>query len=161
MFLYKDINRTKIFNAKILSLFTIYGLYILGTVVASLLAYYVMTVPSGDVSSNLFPAQVADGGQSLVSILSTVTLNLITIVLVAMISISSKTIQSVLTGVFFTLLVTVSPMLTGIRYLFPSGYVEMSHTNLGVALLLIAVLFFLYLGVCYMKGLQKFKKVEF
>lgn len=161
MFLYKDINRTKIFNAKILSLFAIYGLYVLGTVMASLLAYYVLMVPSGDVSSNLFPAQVADGGQSLVSILSTVTLNLITIVLVAMISISSKTIQSVLSGVFFTLLVTVSPMLIGIRYLFPSGYVEMSHSNLGTALLLIVVLFLLYLGVCYIKGLQKFKKVEF
>ncbi len=158
MFLYKDINRTKIFNAKILSLCIIYGLYVLGTLVASLLAYYIMMVPSGAVSSNLFPAQV---GQSLVSILSTVTLNLITIVLVTMISIRSKTIQSVLTGVFFTLLVTVSPMLIGIRYLFPSGYVEMGHDKPGMAILFILVLSLFYLGVYYMRGLQKFSKVEF
>ncbi|MEX2784205.1 hypothetical protein AB3331_03280 [Streptococcus sp. H49] len=161
MFLYKDINRTKIFNAKVLSLFTVYGLYLLGTVAAGLLAYYVMMVPRGGVSGSLLPEQIADIGQAVVSIISTILLNLITIVLVTMVSITSKTIQSVLTGVFFTLFVTVSPMLVGIRYLFPSGYVAMSQESFGMAFLLIIALSAVYLGICYIRGLQKFRKIEF
>ncbi|AXQ77980.1 amino acid transporter [Streptococcus chenjunshii] len=161
MFLYKDINRTKIFNAKVLSLFTVYGLYLLGTAVAGLLAYYVVMVPRGNVSGSLLPEQMADIGQAVVSIISTILLNLITIVLVTMVSITSKTIQSVLIGVFFTLLVTVSPMLVGIRYLFPSGYVTMSQKNFSLAFLLIIALSAVYLGICYIRGLQKFRKIEF
>ncbi|MBJ8326462.1 amino acid transporter [Streptococcus pacificus] len=161
MFLYKDINRTKIFNAKFISLIAIYGLFFIGTVLTSLVAYYGLMAPKGMVATHLISENSSEVVSTLFSLLTTLGLNVITIALVVMVSISSKTVQSVLTGVFFSLASSVAPMLIGIRYLFPNGYVKLLATHFSLAVILSVIISVSYFIFFYIKGKNKFKKIEF
>jgi len=101
MFLYKDIKRSKIFNAKILGLFLVYILYLFGTFFATFITYYGIMLPRFGVDSNFLPSSSILVEKSILSILSVVLLNLITTVMVAMVSIKSKTLVAVFVGIFF------------------------------------------------------------
>ncbi|WP_438831390.1 amino acid transporter [Streptococcus pluranimalium] len=161
MFLYKDIKRSKIFNAKLLSLLSVYSIFLIGTVVISLISYYGMMLPRGNVSANFISPKNTEAIYALFSLLTTIGLNLITTVLVVMVSIKSKPIQSVLSGVFFSLFASTAPMWIGIKYLFPNGYAKLSQTNFMFAFTVAAAISVIYFVVFYIKGKRKFDSVEF
>lgn len=161
MFLYKDINRTRLFRAKLFGLFALYTLYAFGTFMISLIAYYGFMLPTGQAIGQFLPDSSLDIRQLGLSLIVIVLLNLITITLVSAVSVTSKTLVAVLVGVFFSLLMMVAPLLTGIRYLAPSGYIMMSKEQFGLALCLTITLSALYLGLSYRYGLSRFKAVEF
>lgn len=161
MFLYKDINRKKIFNAKVLSLLVLYGLFFVLTAILSLIAYYGIMLPQGQVLSHFSPAELAGLKTTLLSILATVCLNIITTILVSMVAIKAKTIQSTLVGVFFSLAASVAPMLIGIKYIFPNGYVNLEGTNFVISACLILLLSIIYISIFYLRGVKQFKNIEF
>ena len=161
MFLYKDINRKKIFNAKLLSLVVVYSIFLGLTIFTSLVSYYGFMLPKGEVSSNFIANQSSATIKSLFTLISTINLNLITIALVVMVSITSKTIKSVLVGVFFSLAASVSPMLIGIQYLFPNGYIHFIQINWVLSYMAAVVLSIIYFVIFYVRGMHKFKNVEF
>ena len=161
MFLYKDINRKKIFNAKLLSLVVVYSIFWGLTIFTSLVSYYGFMLPKGEVSSNFIANQSSATIKSLFTLISTINLNLITIALVVMVSITSKTIKSVLAGVFFSLAASVSPMLIGIQYLFPNGYIHFIQINWVLSYMAAVVLSIIYFVIFYVRGMHKFKNVEF
>jgi amino acid transporter len=161
MFLYKDINRKKIFNAKLLSLVVVYSIFLGLTIFTSLVSYYGFMLPKGEVSSNFIANQSSATIKSLFTLISTINLNLITIALVVMVSITSKTIKSVLAGVFFSLAASVSPMLIGIQYLFPNGYIHFIQINWVLSYMAAVVLSIIYFVIFYVRGMHKFKNVEF
>ena len=161
MFLYKDINRKKIFNAKLLSLVVVYSIFLGLTIFMSLVSYYGFMLPKGEVSANFISNQSSATIKSLFTLISTINLNLITIALVVMVSITSKTIKSVLAGVFFSLAASVSPMLIGIQYLFPNGYIHFIQINWVLSYMAAVVLSIIYFVIFYVRGMHKFKNVEF
>ena len=161
MFLYKDINRKKIFNAKLLSLVVVYSIFLVLTIFMSLVSYYGFMLPKGEVSANFISNQSSATIKSLFTLISTINLNLITIALVVMVSITSKTIKSVLAGVFFSLAASVSPMLIGIQYLFPNGYIHFIRSNWILAYMAAVVISIIYFVIFYVRGMHKFKNVEF
>ena len=161
MFLYKDINRKKIFNAKLLSLVVVYSIFLGLTIFTSIVSYYGFMLPKGEVSSNFIANQSSATIKSLFTLISTINLNLITITLVVMVSITSKTIKSVLAGVFFSLAASVSPMLVGIQYLFPNGYIHFIQINWVLSYMAAVVLSIIYFVIFYVRGMHKFKNVEF
>lgn len=161
MFLYKDINRKKIFNAKLLSLVVVYSIFLGLTIFMSLVSYYGFMLPKGEVSANFISNQSSATIKSLFTLISTINLNLITITLVVMVSITSKTIKSVLAGVFFSLAASVSPMLIGIQYLFPNGYIHFIRSNWILAYMAAVVISIIYFVIFYVRGMHKFKNVEF
>ena len=161
MFLYKDINRKKIFNAKLLSLVVVYSIFLGLTIFMSLVSYYGFMLPKGEVSANFISNQSSATIKSLFTLISTINLNLITIALVVMVSITSKTIKSVLAGVFFSLAASVSPMLVGIQYLFPNGYIHFIQINWVLSYMAAVVLSIIYFVIFYVRGMHKFKNVEF
>ncbi|MFQ9890573.1 MAG: amino acid transporter [Streptococcus sp.] len=144
MFLYKDINRKKIFNAKLLSLVAVYSIFLGLTIFTSIVSYYGFMLPKGEVSSNFIANQSSATIKSLFTLISTINLNLITITLVVMVSITSKTIKSVLAGVFFSLAASVSPMLIGIQYLFPNGYIHFIQSNWVLSYMAAVVISIIY-----------------
>ncbi|WP_240187257.1 amino acid transporter [Streptococcus lutetiensis] len=161
MFLYKDINRKKIYNAKLLSLFLVYGIFLFGTVIMSIIAYFGIMFPQGKVSLNIIPSDSIELRSTVFSFITIIVMNLITTCLVSMVSITSKTIKSVMIGVFFSLLVSVSPMLIGINYLFPLGYVELSEKHFALSVVVATILSIVYFMTFYLKGKSKFDQVEF
>lgn len=161
LFLYKDINRKLIYNAKLFGLVMLYGIYVLATSFSTFLVYYLILIPQKGVANQFFPMETVALQQSLLSITALVFLNIITIVLVAMVAVKRKTIVAVLSGVFFTLFAVTAPLLIGIRYLIPTTYANLYNGGVFSTLLPILGISALYACVCYVKGGKDFKDVEF
>ncbi|HEL2461291.1 TPA: amino acid transporter [Streptococcus suis] len=162
MFLYKDIKRFHIFNSKIKGLLLIYALYLLGTSVATMLTYYVFLVPKFGVSFNIVPVEYIAFVKSMLVIASTIILNVITVLVVTTVSVRAKTLPAVLSGVLFTLLTSIMPLLTGLKYLVPTTYAN-SITQEGLMgnILVILGLFLGYSSICYFSAKERFEKMEF
>ena len=162
MFLYKDIKRSKIFNAKIIGLIIVYVLYLFGTFFATVFTYYGMLLPRMAVSSDFLPTASILLEKSILSVLSVILLNLITIVLVTMVSIKSKTLVAVLVGILFTLFTMTAPLITGVKYAVPTTYANnLQPGNFLVALLIIVGLSCVYYLPSYFVAKSNFEKVEF
>lgn len=162
MFLYKDIKRSKIFNSKIFGLTVIYGIYLLGTGLATLITYYGLMVPKLGVSIDLFPNEQFVLGKSILTILSTILLNLMVVVIVAMVAVKSKTLSAVLSGIFFVLFTVTGTFLTGIKYLVPFTYAYFITSNgIIMPLLLTLGVSGVYYLICYLIAKHRFEKVEF
>jgi len=151
MFLYKDIKRSKIFNAKILGLF-----------LATFITYYGIMLPRFGVDSNFLPSSSILVEKSILSILSVVLLNLITTVMVAMVSIKSKTLVAVLVGIFFTLFAFTAPLLIGVKYVIPTTYANaLQAGEFGLTLLIIIGLSCIYFLPSYFSARKNFERIEF
>lgn len=162
MFLYKDIKRSKIFNAKMIGLALIYLIYLFGTFFATLITYYGIMLPRFGVSSNFLPSTSMLSDKSILTILSAILLNVITIVIVAMISIRSKTLVAVLAGIFFTLFAITAPLLTGVKYVIPSTYANTLQAGEFItSLVMIIGLSCIYFLPSYFIARNNFEKVEF
>lgn len=162
MFLYKDIKRKDIFNLKLKSLCLVYIGYFILSLLASVLAYYGLVVPKWQLNPSLFPKDLLSVEQGILSILSTVLLNIITIYVVSLVSIKYKTLAAVLSGVFLTLLAMIAPMLSFMKYVFPNGYLDLRDENTFlVSLFSILGLSFAYLSVTYLLAKHRFENIEF
>lgn len=162
MFLYKDIKRSKIFNAKMIGLALIYLIYLFGTFFATLITYYGIMLPRFGVSSNFLPSTSMLSDKSILTILSAILLNVITIVIVAMISIRSKTLVAVLAGIFFTLFAITAPLLTGVKYVIPSTYANTLQAGEFItSLVMIIGLSCIYFLPSYFIARNNFEKIEF
>jgi hypothetical protein len=162
MFLYKDIKRSKIFNAKILGLYLVYILYLFGTFFATFITYYGIMLPRFRVDSNFLPLSSILVEKSILSILSVVLLNLITTVMVAMVSIKSKTLVAVLVGIFFTLFAFTAPLLIGVKYVIPTTYANaLQAGEFGLTLLIIIGLSCIYFLPSYFSARKNFERIEF
>lgn len=162
MFLYKDIKRSKIFNAKMIGLALIYLIYLFGTFFATLITYYGIMLPRFGVSSNFLPSTSMLSEKSILTILSAILLNVITIVIVAMVSIRSKTLVAVLAGIFFTLFAITAPLLTGVKYVIPSTYANTLQAGEFItSLVMIIGLSCIYFLPSYFIARNNFEKVEF
>ncbi|HEM6215371.1 TPA: amino acid transporter [Streptococcus suis] len=153
LFLYKDLNRTRLFNAKIISLVVMYASYVLLTVLTSAIAYFGFLNASGKVVSNDW----SNVQSTLLSIFATISINIICILLVAMVSIKAKSLQAVLAGVFWS----TAPFLIGVRYVVPNGYAQMSFNQPLLAWSLVVAITTFYIVATYLKGRSNFEKLEF
>lgn len=162
MFLYKDINKNRIFNVKIFGLIATYGLYFLLSFVLSVVTYFAFIVPKWHLSIHIIPSNIGEVQEVVLTMFTTVILNLITIMLVSMTSINGRAITSVLYGVLFTLLSMIAPMLPKLRYFLPNGYIKLlgnMHFNVVFAESLLVS--FIYLFSFYTLSKIRFRKVEF
>ncbi|MGE9833405.1 hypothetical protein [Streptococcus orisratti] len=159
LFLYKDIKKSSILHAKLLSLFAVYLIYFLGTVLIASLTYVVTIAPR--YGFHWLPAHQAT--YSLLYILTMIGLNLILISLVAAVSIKRTTIMAVLAGVFFNLFAQVGPLLNGFRYAFPPTYATKlaGQFPFGLALIISLGLILLYFGLAYRSARKNFEKIEY
>ncbi|HEL1907490.1 TPA: amino acid transporter [Streptococcus suis] len=157
LFLYKDLNRTRLFNAKIISLVVMYASYVLLTVLTSAIAYFGFLNASGKVVSDDW----SNVQSTFLSIFATISINVIGILLVAMVSIKAKSLQAVLAGVFWSLFTTTAPLLIGVRYVVPNGYAKTSLDQPLLAWSLVVAITTFYTVATYLKGRSNFEKLEF
>lgn len=160
LFLYKDLNRYRLFTAKLLSLFLLYFVFLIATMVISFMVYG-FQVLALEQPFSLVSAIPKESRVTIYSFIAYILMNLITISFASMVSITSSTMKTVLLGVFINLLVSVSPLLVGIQYLFPNGYEELSQSNFSLAVILAFLIASLYLAITYTIGHRRFNKVEF
>lgn len=158
LFLYKDIKRSTILNAKLLSLYLVYVIYLIGTFIVTTVIYFLSIAPQTAVA--IFPRQ--DGGQVFLQILTVVMIHVILITLVAAVSLKKTSLIGVLMGILFNIVAQVVPLLNGFRYTFPNTYPNLiDRLSFGPAFGISVFLGVLYITWAYLSARRQFNKIEY
>lgn len=156
LFLFKDLPKRSIFSAKMGSLFAVYGLYLLLTVLFSAISYFALLG-----GGQLFPLGL-DILSYLLKIVVIAGLHLTTITSLAYFAIQKKTLFAVLLGLFVYMFTLTMPVWFGLQILAPGYYVQgLTQGNIGFTILCVTVLLLVYILPVYMLASKKFQNIQF
>jgi len=139
IYIYKDIPRIKVFSAKIITLIMWYFVFVGMTFVFSCLTYIVY-VDKQPYSSHLFLPVGADLTYILISIVGVWLSMLITVVLVAVVSLKANDGFALVVGILFSLFCVIAPDLKTINLFFPTGYKYMIEDLGAIHIFMIMIL---------------------
>lgn len=157
LFLYKDLSRSAIFNAKLLSVLLIYTLYTILSVLTSLLSYCLFF--------NQTTIWLSDSPllqRELLGLMSTISLNFLAIIVAVWVSFRHNRALTVLVSSCLVLVSAIAPRLDYLSYFFPNGYVvRISDIGFGWSSFLALVISIFY-GCFFYRGSRKeFSRMEF
>ncbi|WP_438059047.1 hypothetical protein AAIB42_09160 [Streptococcus ruminicola] len=163
LFLYKDIDRKKIFVSKLVSLcliVTVFGLLFLGF---AIVAHYgaVVKLPLG--SHAIFPATAKETLETLLSICVSFIDFYISIFLAAFFSLYFSGGVTLLAGVIIGTATEIIALIGGpIALAYPTCYNQMIYEGkLAAAVVGVVIVTFIYVAVLSYFGFKKFKNVEY
>ncbi|MDT0714555.1 hypothetical protein RM651_11840 [Staphylococcus epidermidis] len=162
LYFYKDLSRSDIFNSKLLSLITLYALFIIVLFLSSLFLYY-FHITSMDLASNEFwPKTTSDLQYVVIEFFGTLFLQLICIFLAILLSINLPNGYTILGVVTFFIVSSIAPFLKSLKYIFPNGYQEeLTSRNFNSILFTITIIFIIYISIFYVISMYQYKKMEF
>lgn len=162
MYLYKDIPRKTILNAKLGAILLFQLLYILITFCSSLFTYYVYLIHQPYTSGKFLPSQTDDLQYTIVSILGTISVFLLCLLVASLASIILTNGFTMLVGIVFVLFSFIAPRLASLKYVFPNGYVNvLGHLSFNNSILLLLLLFVVYYVVLYSISLHLYNRLEY
>ncbi|CUS25325.1 abc-type sugar transport system, permease component [Paucilactobacillus oligofermentans DSM 15707 = LMG 22743] len=162
MFLFKDIKRSKILNAKIASVIGVYFIYFILTFVASLITYYLHLIHMDYTSGTFLPTQLVDLQDAIISIIGIFAVTQLCILISVAISIKLSDGLTMLIGIVFALISFIAPSLKGLKYFLPNGYSGLLvQLGFGTSLFMIVLLFCIYALIIYLCSNRAFKKMEY
>lgn len=161
LYLYKDINRNKIINSKVISIICLITLMFIIVFVLSLGTYYFYFI-NESYSSGTFIPHDDSLWDAVITLLSSFSTMLISILLALLLSIRFGSGLAIVGATFFASFSAVSPLLTGIKWFFPDGYKALID-QLGGALALgiMVVVSLVYCIILWLLIKYSFKIVEF
>lgn len=161
MYLFKDLNKTKILNAKLVSVILLYGIYFFLTLLASLVTYYLYLIRMPYTSGKFL--STTDGTQSaIISIIGVILFSILLILVTFALSITLKNGATLILGTIFYLVGTMSEHLSELKYFFPNGYDE-TYQAIGFSktIFIILGIFLIYAVIFYSYSNFKFKRIEY
>lgn len=162
LFLYKDISKKKIFNAKIQSLSMVYMIYLFALFLFSMFVYYVRLIQFDYTSKTFFPVGADNIAYVVVGILGVILVTVVGILVVADLSLLTINSVAVVGGIVFVLVSTISKYFATLSWLFPNSYTEIYEKfGFGNSMILMLVLFIIYAAVFTSIGKHFFKKLEY
>lgn len=159
LFLYKDIERKKILLSKILSILSLFALFVL---VFSLLMFgvYYLRVTHLPFASGEFLGQ--DSWLAIFSIFGTILHHVFYIFLLTMISLFFSNIASIVSGIILLIFTGILPLFGKIGLIFPNGFRLLAEEgNFHLAYIGIISITTFYSLILFYFSLKKFRKVEF
>lgn len=159
LFLYKDIERKKILLSKILSILSLFALFVL---IFSLLMFgvYYLRVIHLPFASGEFLGQ--DSWLAIFSIFGTILHHVLYIFLLTMISLFFNNIASIVSGIILLIFTGILPLFGKIGLIFPNGFRLLAEEgNFHLAYIGIISITTFYSLILFYFSLKKFRKVEF
>lgn len=159
LFLYKDIERKKILLSKILSILSLFALFVL---IFSLLMFgvYYLRVIHLPFASGEFLGQ--DSWLAIFSISGTILHHVFYIFLLTMISLFFSNIASIVSGIIILIFTGILPLFGKISLIFPNGFRLLAEEgNFHLAYIGIISITTFYSLILFYFSLKKFRKVEF
>ena len=159
LFLYKDIERKKILLSKILSILSLFALFVL---IFSLLMFgvYYLRIIHLPFASGEFLGQ--DSWLAIFSISGTILHHVFYIFLLTMISLFFSNIASIVSGIILLIFTGVLPLFGKIGLIFPNGFRLLAEEgNFHLAYIGIISITTFYSLILFYFSLKKFRKVEF
>ena len=157
--LYKDIERKKILLSKILSILSLFALFVL---IFSLLMFgvYYLRVIHLPFASGEFLGQ--DSWLAIFSIFGTILHHIFYIFLLTMISLFFSNIASIVSGIILLIFTGILPLFGKIGLIFPNGFRLLAEEgNFHLAYIGIISITTFYSLILFYFSLKKFRKVEF
>lgn len=159
LFLYKDIERKKILLSKILSILSLFALFVL---IFSLLMFgvYYLRVIHLPFASGEFLGQ--DSWLAIFSIFGTILHHVFYIFLLTMISLFFSNIASIVSGIIILIFTGILPLFGKIGLIFPNGFRLLAEEgNFHLAYIGIISITTFYSLILFYFSVKKFRKVEF
>ena len=159
LFLYKDIERKKILLSKILSILSLFALFVL---IFSLLMFgvYYLRIIHLPFASGEFLGQ--DSWLAIFSIFGTILHHVFYIFLLTMISLFFSNIASIVSGIILLIFTGILPLFGKIGLIFPNGFRLLAEEgNFHLAYIGIISITTFYSLILFYFSLKKFGKVEF
>ena len=163
IYLYKDINRTTILNAKYISIYGVYFIFLLTYIVLSFIFYFLIfqyeEIATGTLladTENIIPL-LYEAIQVILGILFYIHIGIT-------FSIRTSTGFSIFSTTFIYMLALVTPYLKNFRYLFPIGYKEViafESNSYSLSLLLSLLVWTIYNIILYVFNKHYFNNMEF
>ncbi|TWS94578.1 hypothetical protein [Streptococcus sp. sy018] len=162
MYLYKDVSRKIILDAKLggIQLFQI--LYLTITFFSSLVTYYTYLIHQSYTSGRLLPNNTDDLQYTIISILGTILVFVLCMMVASLSSIVLTNGFTMLVGIIFALVSYIAPHLDLLKYVFPNGYINvLDEFSFGDSLLILTLLFMIYSTVIYVVSLHLYNKIQY
>lgn len=159
LFLYKDVERKKILLSKILSILSLFALFVL---IFSLLMFgvYYLRIIHLPFASGEFLGQ--DSLLAIFSIFGTILHHVFYIFLLTMISLFFSNIASIVSGIIILIFTGILPLFGKIGLIFPNGFRLLAEEgNFHLAYIGIISITTFYSLILFYFSLKKFRKVEF
>ena len=159
LFLYKDIERKKILLSKILSILSLFALFVL---IFSLLMFgvYYLRIIHLPFASGEFLGQ--DSLLAIFSIFGTILHHVFYIFLLTMISLFFSNVASIVSGIIILIFTGILPLFGKIGLIFPNGFRLLAEEgNFHLAYIGIISITTFYSLILFYFSLKKFRKVEF
>lgn len=159
LFLYKDIERKKILLSKILSILSLFALFVL---IFSLLMFgvYYLRIIHLPFASGEFLGQ--DSLLAIFSIFGTILHHVFYIFLLTMISLFFSNIASIVSGIILLIFTGILPLFGKIGLIFPNGFRLLAEEgSFHLAYIGIISITTFYSLILFYFSLKKFRKVEF
>lgn len=159
---YKDISRIRLYNSKLVALFSMYIIYYVILFVSSEILYFTY-IHQYDYASGAFLSNVQETNYStILCIVGIFCITLIAICFSVMLSMKLSTGFNILSVIVLLMFMVIAPMIHGLKYLFPNGYDHaITPSDLLTKLGLMILTTLLYSVICYLVGLKMFKKLEY
>ena len=159
LFLYKDIERKKILLSKILSILSLFALFVL---IFSLLMFgvYYLRIIHLPFASGEFLGQ--DSLLAIFSIFGTILHHVFYIFLLTMISLFFSNVASIVSGIILLIFTGILPLFGKIGLIFPNGFRLLAEEgNFHLAYIGIISITTFYSLILFYFSVKKFRKVEF
>ncbi|MDO4903851.1 MAG: hypothetical protein Q3959_06290 [Limosilactobacillus sp.] len=162
IYLYKDVSRMTILNAKIGSIVIFQFIYLALTFLSSLFTYYVYLVHQSIASGQFLSPRISDLQYSIVSSVGTILVFILCMMVTTLASITLTNGFTILVGILFALVSFIAPSLNSLKYIFPNGYANIfGHMSFANCILIELVLFIVYFVILYIVALSKYKKIQY
>lgn len=159
LFLYKDIERKKILLSKILSILSLFALFVLIFSLPMFGVYYLRVIHL-PFASGEFLGQ--DSWLAIFSIFGTILHHVFYIFLLTMISLFFSNIASIVSGIIILIFTGILPLFGKIGLIFPNGFRLLAEEgNFHLAYIGIISITTFYSLILFYFSLKKFRKVEF
>ncbi|MBT1172182.1 hypothetical protein JS528_02165 [Bifidobacterium sp. MA2] len=162
MFLYKDLSRAVIIDAKILALAGVYALYMaLQTAVTS--GVYFLYITRFDYASGaLLPGDARSVAADVVSIVGVLCADLVTMLVAAALATRFRTGIVMFGSILWLCLCATLPQLPAARYAVPGGYARLlPDLGLPLAMASMLVLTAAYVAGLYVYARRRFSRIEY
>lgn len=159
---YKDQSRSKIMQAKVGSLLTVYALYFIVLFISSLVTYYGLLNYLPTLSGTFLPDDKTYAVESILTILGAICDGFAVLAITVALSTTLTSGYTILGAIFITLVTLLSGHLKGLSRFIPSGYISvMSGAPTWQIALAMIVLSLIYSVLGYWLAYRVFKKAEY
>lgn len=162
LILYKDIKRSRLLNAKLFSLITMYAFYFVLLFISSVILYYIYIKNFDYASGHFLPLDINDVYFDVLSIMSIIGISYIALFFATTLSMKFSTGFTILGVILLFMVISIAPLIDGTHYLFPNGFTHAESLNMFlIQCLIIASMSILYIMLFYFISLLIFKKIEY